>query len=584
MASSGSFNTNGYEGRYLKFSWNIKSQDIANNKTTISWSLKGAGKASVSWYMAGNFKVVINGSTVFSQSKRIELHDGTTVASGELDIAHNNDGTKTFSASAEAGIYSVAVNCRGSGSWSLTAIPRQATITSATNFNDTQNPTITYSNPAGNNVSSLKACISLTGNTDDISYRDIPKTGTSYTFNLTEAERNILRQASANSKNLSVRFYVQTVINGATYRNYVSATMTVVNANPSIGTIAYKDNNSSTVNITDNNQQIIRNKSDLYFTFSNLQSLKYATLSSVKVTINGVTITSSLSGSSISSKNLDFGTINVSSNIDASIVITDSRGNTTSYTKTIQVLDYQSQYSTITCERENNFYTETNLLVNCTYSSLDGKNDITIQYQTKKVTDADYGALTTINNNTNYVIQLDNAYQWNVRVVTTDSVGTIVSYVLFVDKGMPLAFFDRLLNSVGINCFPSKQYSLALNDIDILEAIHGVSLYSNTNGSASSIQLSDSAAHYDKLYIEFIDNDGTVGSKEITSPNGKNVYLSITYPSSVSYKKDVIVSISGTSITPTTYSTITFRNNQSPSINSSTNYIYITKVIGFKYS
>ena len=140
------------------------------------------------------------------------------------------------------------------------------------------------------------------------------------------------------------------------------------------------------------------------------------------------------------------------------------------------------------------------------------------------------------------------------------------------------------MNAVGINCFPSKQYSLALNDIDILEAIHGVSLYSNTNGSASSIQLSDSAAHYDKLYIEFIDNDGTVGSKEITSPNGKNVYLSITYPSSVSYKKDVIVSISGTSITPTTYSTITFRNNQSPSINSSTNYIYITKVIGFKYS
>lgn len=584
MASSGSFNTNGYEGRYLKFSWNIKSQDIANNKTTISWSLKGAGSGSASWYKAGNFKVVINGSTVYSSSTRIQLYNGTTVASGEAVIPHNSDGTKTFSASAEAGIYTVAVNCRGSGSWSLNAIPRQATITSATNFNDTQNPTITYSNPAGNNVSSLKACISLTGNTDDISYRDIPKTGTSYTFNLTESERNILRQASANSKNLSVRFYVQTVINGATYRNYVSATMTVVNANPSIGTIAYKDNNSSTVNITQDNQQIIRNKSDLYFTFNNLQSLKYATLSSVKVTINGVTKTSSLSGSSVSSKNLDFGIINVSSNIDANIVITDSRGNTTSYTKTIQVLDYQSQYSTITCERENNFYTETNLLVNCTYSSLDGKNNITIQYQTKKVTDADYGALTTIDNNTNYVIQLDNAYQWNVRVVTTDSVGTIVSYVLFVDKGMPLAFFDRLLNSVGINCFPSKQYSLALNDIDILEAIQGVSLYSNTSGDEGTIQLSDSAANYDKLYIEFIDNDGTVGSKEITSPNGKNVYLSITYPSSVSYKKDVIVSISGKAITPTTYSTITFRNNQSPTINSSTNYIYITKVIGFKYS
>ena len=132
MASSGSFNTNGYEGRYLKFSWNIKSQDIANNKTTISWSLKGAGSASASWYMAGNFKVVINGSTVYSSSSRIKLYDGTTVASGEAVISHNSDGTKSFSASTEAGIYTVAVNCRGSGRWALTNIHRQATITSAT--------------------------------------------------------------------------------------------------------------------------------------------------------------------------------------------------------------------------------------------------------------------------------------------------------------------------------------------------------------------------------------------------------------------------------------------------------------------
>ena len=121
------------------------------------------------------------------------------------------------------------------------------------------------------------------------------------------------------------------------------------------------------------------------------------------------------------------------------------------------------------------------------------------------------------------------------------------------------------------------------NGVDILNAIQGESLYSTTSGSAGSIQLSNSAANYDKLYIEFIDNDGTVGSKEITSPNGKNIYLSITYPGSVAYKKDVIVAISSTSITPQTYSTITFRNNQSPTINSSTNYIYITKVIGFKY-
>ena len=163
MANSGSFNTSGYQGRYLLFSWSVSSQSLENNSSTISWSLKGAGNASSSWYNAGNFKVVINGVTVYSSSTRIKLYNGTVVASGDLTIAHGSDGTKTFSASAQAGIYYVAVNCTGSGSWSLPTINRQATLTSAPNFTDEQNPKIIYSNSAGSLVTSLQACISLTG-------------------------------------------------------------------------------------------------------------------------------------------------------------------------------------------------------------------------------------------------------------------------------------------------------------------------------------------------------------------------------------------------------------------------------------
>ena len=207
MASSGSFNTSGYNGRYLQFSWSIKSQSIANNQTTISWSLTGKGTAPSSYYKSGKFKVVIDGTTVYSSETRINLYNGTVVASGDYTMTHNSQGQKTFSASAQAGIYYVDVNCTGSGSWSLTDIPRQATITSAPNFNDEQNPTINYSNPAGNNVTSLQACISLTGSSSDIAYRDISKTGTSYTFNLTTAERNVLRQATTTSNTRTVYFY-----------------------------------------------------------------------------------------------------------------------------------------------------------------------------------------------------------------------------------------------------------------------------------------------------------------------------------------------------------------------------------------
>lgn len=135
MADSGSFNTSSYSSDdgtlYLKFEWSIKSQDPATNKTVINWSLKGAGLPRGYYYRAGGFKVVINGKTVYSKSTdyRIDLYADTVVASGTAEIIHDTDGTKEFSASAEAGIYYYAVNCRGSDSWDLTPIPRYATVT-----------------------------------------------------------------------------------------------------------------------------------------------------------------------------------------------------------------------------------------------------------------------------------------------------------------------------------------------------------------------------------------------------------------------------------------------------------------------
>lgn len=132
MALNGSFNTSGYEGRYLTFSWsvtNTQADRIANNRSVISWTLKGAGTGQAGWYMAGNFKVVIAGRTVYSSANRIQLYNGTTVASGSVTINHKTDGTQGFTASAEAGIYNVAVNCRGSGTFTLDTIPRTSTLT-----------------------------------------------------------------------------------------------------------------------------------------------------------------------------------------------------------------------------------------------------------------------------------------------------------------------------------------------------------------------------------------------------------------------------------------------------------------------
>lgn len=126
MASSGSFKTSDYKGRYLRFSWSIKSQDITGNTTTISWTLKSEGESEWKYYNAGNFRVDIDGTTVYStkESDRIVVDPDTLIASGTRTITHNADGTRNFTAYAHGGIYLYAVNCTGSASFTLDTIAR----------------------------------------------------------------------------------------------------------------------------------------------------------------------------------------------------------------------------------------------------------------------------------------------------------------------------------------------------------------------------------------------------------------------------------------------------------------------------
>lgn len=530
MASSGSFNTTGYQGRYLTFAWSVSSQSVANNTTTIAWTLKGAGTASSSWYRSGNFKVVINGSTVYSSSTRIQLYDGTLVASGNFTMTHDTAGNKTFSASAEAGIYTVAVNCSGSGSFTLPQIARAAKITAAPNFTDIENPTINYQNSAGNSVTTLQACISLTGSTDNISYRDIPKTGTSYTFNLTEAERNVLRAAAPNSNTLSVIFYIKTVISGQTYYETATRTMTIVNASPTMANPTYQDSNSTTTAITGDDQKIIQKQSSLTITIPAATAQKYATITKYQVTINGVTREQAASG------NMSWGVLDVSQNIAATVKAIDSRGNSVTKSMQITIESWQQPYAVISCSRENNFYTDTVLNVSPTVSSLSGQNSVTIQEQHKKTTESAYSTPVNVSANTDTTIQLDNLYDWNVKIIVSDRLAS-TTYNIIVQKGMPIVYYDRLKSSTGFNCFPSGENSvesqgLALDDVIYIGSQQLYDQYDFT--AAGTVTL---LGAYDYRLIEGIFNGFTIPdayekayrlTAQITTQNENTVGASIS--------------------------------------------------------
>lgn len=137
MASSGSFNTTGYEfsggtTRYLTFSWEVVSQSTQDNTTTISWKLFGAGTYQYN-PVCSDFHVEIDGDVVYDKPStyHLNVYPDDVVASGKKVITHNSDGKRSFKVYVEAGIYVHAANCSGSGEWDLPTIARASTISSA---------------------------------------------------------------------------------------------------------------------------------------------------------------------------------------------------------------------------------------------------------------------------------------------------------------------------------------------------------------------------------------------------------------------------------------------------------------------
>ena len=240
-----------------------------------------------------------------------------------------------------------------------------------------------------------------------------------------------------------------------------------VNANvcsPSIGSADYEDTNATTVALTGNNKDIVQNKSTLSYSASGLTAKNGASVASCSVTVNGQTIALTVSGSNASGTG---GVIDSGMNVEAVFTVTDSRGLKGIYTKTINMLDWSVPSAIITLQRQDNFYTETNLKADADYASINGNNQITITYQATKEGDSSPSVSGTLTDNVTSVVSLDNNYAWTVVVTLVDSLGGTTSYSLWISRGMPIIYFDRLKSSVGINCFPQKEKSLEVNGYDL---------------------------------------------------------------------------------------------------------------------
>ena len=572
MATSGTFKTSAYEGACLKFDWTLKSQSTANNQSVISWTLKGAGIRSGYWYMAGPFKCVINGTTVYQSSARIKLYTGTLVASVELAIGHDNNGSKSFGAYAECAIYTSAVNCKGSGSWSLPDIGRASQPSLNTWPNNSPNFNIGDTIVVHMNRKSTVFTHTVVLKLGSYSYT----IGTGVTDNIsldTDMIASNLYAQMPNSNSMTGEIAV-TTYSGSTAIGTSSCAIIahVVNSNPTFN-VEYEDSNSKTVAITENNQYIIRNNSTLKISVSNAQALNSATLKAITAVVNGNAYAGTLSGST---GVVNVGMVNISSDAKVTVKLTDSRGNEGIKEITVLVYDWTLPSAIIKLNRKSNYYSESILNVNANYASIGGKNEVTIKYRTKKVANSTFSIYTTIQDNTDTNFTADNEFEWNVQVNVADNLGN-TTYNLILPKGIPIAYVDIKKYSFGVNCFPKFDNSLEVNGM----CLSGKVLYNSASGTAGTVTLLDSAENYTYLEIFYRSSgDNACGSVKVFSPNGKLVHLgTIHYIADFDYAKFALVSVSGSMITFSQNYQITLKNNGSTY--SAENAIFITRVVGY---
>lgn len=572
MATSGTFKTSAYEGACLQFDWMLKNQSVANNQSVILWALKGAGIKSGYWYMAGPFKCVINGSTVYQSNTRIKLYTGTVVASGELAIGHDTNSSKSFSAYAECAIYVTSVNCKGSGSWSLPDIGRASKPSLNTWPNNSPNFNIRDTIVVHMNRKSSVFTHTVVLKLGSYSYT----IGTGVTDNIsldTDRIASNLYAQMPNSNEMTGEIVV-TTYSGSAVIGTSSCTIIahVVNSNPTFN-VEYEDSNSKTVAITENNQYIIRNNSTLKISVNNAQALNSATLKSITAVINGNAYTGTLNGST---GVINVGMVNISSDAKVTVKIVDSRGNAGQKEITVLVYDWILPSAIIKLNRKSNYYSESILNVNANYSSIGDKNSVTIKYRTKKVANSTFSTYTVIQNNADANFTADNEYEWNVQVEVSDLIGK-TTYNLILPKGIPITYTDIKKYSFGVNCFPKHNNSFEVNGV----CLSGKVLYNSASGTAGTVTLSDSAENYTYLEIFYRSSgDNACGSVKVFSPNNKLVHLgTIHYIADYDYAKFALVSVSGSMITFSQNYQITLKSNGS--VYSAENAIFITRVVGY---
>lgn len=510
-----SITANGSKGHH-KFTLTVSeaSYSVADNTSSVSYSFQLSPiQSGWNWALWGDkisYSITLNGT---SYTGTIPDYDGSstvTLTSGTLSVAHNSDGSKSisysFSVTDNAGQTYTPGNASGSGTLTLTTIPRATTPTvSATSVTMGNSITITMT-PAS---STFKHKVrynfgSVLNSVVGLSIGDaFTATGTT-TATLTPPTSLGSQIPTATSGVMSIICYTYTSSGSHIGTTTVKVTVNVPSYTPTIDELVLTGNNllSSTY---------VQGKSTLTVDIAAFSSYG-ATITAYSSVVDGKTYT----GSTFTTAALSAGTQSVKT------TVTDSRGKTVTTTHTgVAVFAYFNPYiTTFTLERQEDGTTVIATLVGGV-ASVNGKNAKTFSITLNGVTKTITSTTNTVTGTATFTdVSTDTTFEATATI--TDSYTSVTKTAVLPTVAVTMDFYN---DGTGIamgkvaeqgNLFEvawDVQFNKALDVAGAVKTETSLEVSSSTFGAAL-IKRNDSA---NAAAIRFANTNGVLGAIGMTS-------------------------------------------------------------------
>lgn len=490
LSTAGGY-TNGFT---LSISWSENSTSVSNNTSNITATATLAKNTAIFWVTnAGVLRCYWhdnhdNTDRLIAESviEEIGYENNNRSVGGTFNATHNDDGTlkgyawAQWEAWSSYGGYPPVSGSVATSQENLTTIARASapTMSASSITIPASSGTITVNTNRAS--SSFTHTITLkVGSTTIATYTGV---GASKAINIADIDDAILATIpSATSATVDVS--CQT-FNGSTSIGTKSTSFTAnvgSGAKPTFSNFTFADTNSTTTGITGNNQVMISGKSAIRATISaaNKATAKYsATMVKYTFAIAGLSAEQAYSTSQITK---DLGSPTVantelpSGTRDLVVTAIDSRGLSTSVTKTVTIVPYQAPIINASATRANGFENTTTVKIAGTFSRIEvggtAKNTVNastgVAYRYKPQSSTTWNpdwtnktATVNVANGTvsvaDFTHELDNQTAYDFQFRITDKFTSSPSTAsLVVSIGQP-AFYIGTDGRVGVGGMPTR--------------------------------------------------------------------------------------------------------------------------------